>query len=302
MIHLKTFEKYNFSDAQFTRMGRDYYFDSEMWSYKVSVSKNDSKPQFPYVGFKAKKIDDVDFNYDMSVITNDSVYQVMDTIKEILNYDYNKHNNEGYKFSFVGDKHKANQRLNLYMRILEDSWEIDYDEQNNQYYLTKRNHIKTFEKYGEEFHDSNVDLNFLRNLTDEQIYKYMDEQEVDYEREEEIFSAIKELKDFFKDKSENDVITLFRVLKADSESDIKRDELGEHYTTSLDNIDSLFLFDIGLSPSMNLYSVEVRAKISDVNLNKTIISNVDYPFEMEITLLDDSNIEIIDIKPFEVSR
>lgn len=185
MKYLKTFEKYNFSDVSYRKMGRDYFFESETWSYKVGISDNISNPAFPYVGFKAKKIDDIDFNYDMSVITNDRVYQVMDTIKEILNYDYNNNNNEGYKFSFTGDKHKAGQRLNLYMRIFEEAWNIDYDEENNQYFLTKEKHIQTFEKkYGIDYHKDEVTLEFLMNLTDEQIYKYMYVQGVDYEREE----------------------------------------------------------------------------------------------------------------------
>ena len=303
MKYLKTFEKYNFSDVSYTRRGREYFFESEVWSYKVGIEQNDSNPSFPYVGFKAKKIGDIDFNYDMSVITNDRVYQVMDTIKEILNYDYNNNDNKGYKFSFTGDKHKSGQRLNLYMRILDEAWNVDYDEENNQYFLTKESYIKTFEKkYGVDYHKDEVDLEFLMNLSNEQIYKYMDEQQVDYEREEEIFNSIEALKEFLSGKTLNDKVTLYRVLNTYSEEEIRKDRLGEHYTTSLNNIDSLFLYDIGLNPSMNMYSVEVKASVSDINFNKTIVSNIDYPFELEITLSDDSNIEIINIEPFEVSR
>ena len=176
MKFLKTFEKFNFSDVEYTRIGRDYFFDSNDFSYKVSISKNEANPLYPYAGFKAKKIGDVDFNFDMGIITNDNVYRVMDTIQEILNYDYDNHDNEGYKFSFTGDKRKSQQRLNLYHRVLGKSWDIEYDDQHNQYFLTKKEHLKAFESYKEEIKDITVEdvngkLDYVWNPDDNQVWR-----------------------------------------------------------------------------------------------------------------------------------
>ncbi len=166
-------------------------------------------------------------------------------------------------------------------------------------------YLKTFEKYGQDFYELNINLEYVKNLNKEQMLKFIESQwedGIDEDKEEAIFSSLSELKSMLSNYNESDTITLFRILNTYSEEEIRRDRLGEHYITSLNNIDSLFIRDIGLNPSMNMYSVEVKARVSDINFNKTIISNVDYPYEMEITLLDDSNIEIINIKPFEVTR
>lgn len=315
MKHLKTFEKYNFSDVNYTKNGRNYFFDSEIWSYKVGISDNVNRPLYPYVGFKAKKIDDVDYNYDMSVITNDSVYQVMDTIKEILNYDYNNNNNEGYKFSFTGDKQKAGQRLNLYMRMLEESWNIDYDEENNQYFLTKDNHIKTFERYSDEIHEPKVNLAYIKSLSDTNMNSILDDTIEDIgnvednsyffedDRYDNSLSALKSLRDeLMSYNSENDKITLYRVLNADSEFDIRKDKLGEHYTISPNQLDTVTLFDIGVDAYAKMYLIEIKVRIGDINMKKTIQARIEYPHEMEISLLTDKNIEIISIKEFKPSK
>jgi len=101
----------------------------------VSACDNINEPDYPFVGFKARVLNDEYAFYDMSIITNDDIYQVMNTISDILSYDYSVYKNKGYKFSFIGDKEKSKQRLNLYKRVFGDKWDINYDEDNNQYYL-----------------------------------------------------------------------------------------------------------------------------------------------------------------------
>lgn len=315
MKHLQSFEKYNFSSAEYTRNGRDYFFKSNVWSYKVGISENVNNKSLPYVGFKAKKIGDLDFNYDMSVVTNDSVYQVMDTIKEILNYDYNNNDNEGYKFSFIGDKHKSAQRLNLYMRILDEAWSVDYDDENNQYILTKRKHLQTFERYSDEIHDPKVNLAYMKSLSDADVKKILDDiiksyndANITHNFDEEYYydnslSALTSLRDELKSyNSEDDKLTLFRVLNAESEEDIRKEQLGEHYTISPNELDNVTLFDIGVNPDNKMYLVEVKVRIGDINMKNTIEARVEYPHEMEISLLTDKNVEIINVQEFQPSR
>jgi hypothetical protein len=114
---------------------RIYLFDSENWQYKVSIIENIKNEKFPYVGFRAKKEDD--YFYDMSIITNDSVYKVMKTIQNIIIYDINTYNNFGYTFSFTGDSKKSKQRLELYKKIFSNMFTIIYDNINNHYIVKK---------------------------------------------------------------------------------------------------------------------------------------------------------------------
>jgi len=136
MNYIKTYENYHFTKVGYSRRGRSYIFDTEKWSYKVSVLDNQSNPSLPYVGFKAKSIGKSDIYYDMSVITNDNIYKVMSTIREILIDDNKRNDNSGYTFSFIGDKSKSNQRLGLYKRVFKE-WNILYDEDNNQFNISE---------------------------------------------------------------------------------------------------------------------------------------------------------------------
>jgi len=61
------------------------------------------------------------------------------------------------------------------MRILDEAWSVDYDDENNQYILTKEKHLKTFERYSDEIHDPKVNLNYIKNLSDEEIKNILDD-------------------------------------------------------------------------------------------------------------------------------
>ena len=63
MKYLQLFENFKWNNPN----KRDYYFDSGEWEYKVSVLDNIHNPDYPYIGFRAKKPDEP--FYDMSVIT-----------------------------------------------------------------------------------------------------------------------------------------------------------------------------------------------------------------------------------------
>lgn len=113
---------------------RDYFFSTNNYDYKVSVHDNEKDDEYPYVGFKSKKFDEP--FYDWNTITNDDLYSVMNTIGAIIISDMKLNNVKGYTFSFSGDKHKNQQRFNLYKRMLKN-WNIQYDEKSNHYKITK---------------------------------------------------------------------------------------------------------------------------------------------------------------------
>lgn len=134
MKYFKTLESYKWNISSYHKENeRIYYFESEEWMYKVTISKNNNNSNFPYLGFRAKQ--ENDFLFDMSVITNDNMYEVMKTIIDIIEYDYNTNNNIGYTFSLTGDK--KNKREMLYRRLLKDYWDINYIEDENKFLIKK---------------------------------------------------------------------------------------------------------------------------------------------------------------------
>jgi len=96
---------------------RQYYFSTDLYDYKVSIINNESQIKFPWLGFKAKKKEEIDFFYDSDIITNDNIYVVFNTLCNIIFEDFNKNNNEGYLFSVRQNK-KGKQRANIYKKIL----------------------------------------------------------------------------------------------------------------------------------------------------------------------------------------
>ena len=173
MKYLKLYENYNWEKYPYTRNGREYTFTTNEWDYKVSVLKNNSNGDYPWVGFKAKKNGEMDFNYDMSVITNDDIHGVMDTIRDIINTDYEQNNNSGYSFSFIGDARKSSQRLNLYRRYLK-GWDLTEDEGvfNNAYILTKEA-IKTFEFFENDLVQANGERGKVLSTDGDKVYVKM---------------------------------------------------------------------------------------------------------------------------------
>lgn len=166
-------------------------------------------------------------------------------------------------------------------------------------------HLKTFEKYSEKYHDPKVDLEYVKSLSDEDIkniYKELDFGGHDEYQEESSIGAITELRDEMSKYKAGDKITLYRVLKLKDLAKLDKNNLGEHYVLSLDVVNSFFLRDIGIDDEDNLYSIEIETNISDINLQRTIITRAEYPHEQEISLLTDDNVEIIDIKKFEPSH
>lgn len=130
-IFLETVE-YDFEFVQ-NRNERNYYFDSDKYSYKVSIIEY--KQNVYYFGFRAKEKEQVDFYYDMDIITNDNLYSIINTIKKILIHDQNTYKPNGYIFSTFSNK-KGKQRERLYLRILNElGWKYQKDEQSNRIFF-----------------------------------------------------------------------------------------------------------------------------------------------------------------------
>lgn len=134
MKHLMLFENFNWKLFN-TQNERIYTFSSNNWLYKISVIENVTNMKYPYLGFRAKKEDD--YFYDMSIITNDDIFKVMNTIKNIVKYDLKNNYNLGYTFSLTGDIRKSNQRLKLYQKLFKDELNMTFDDKNNHYILKK---------------------------------------------------------------------------------------------------------------------------------------------------------------------
>jgi hypothetical protein len=97
-----------------------YYFDSDKCEYKVKFHKFEGREGYYSVGFgvRVNTYDD----YNTSVIVNDNVYKTMETIAKI-SFDFlDKHNVNGFIFSFTGNKEKNRQRLLLYKKYIDKKY------------------------------------------------------------------------------------------------------------------------------------------------------------------------------------
>ena len=76
--------------------------------------------------------------HDISLTINDFFVMLVNKNKilNIVNKDFENNDNKGYSFSFSGDKHKNEQRLKLYQRMMKD-WKIIYNDKENKYIITK---------------------------------------------------------------------------------------------------------------------------------------------------------------------
>lgn len=151
MEYLKYFEFYKIDNEMPTSSGKVYTFSTGKYMYMVSFMRY-SDTKYYSVGFKAKTDDE--YFFDMNKITNENPYRVMQTVigiamkfsesmanemaelnrKFTLNIDIQDFFS-GFVFSFVGDKKKAEQRLNLYKRYIPAGWSLTCND--GIYYLTK---------------------------------------------------------------------------------------------------------------------------------------------------------------------
>ena len=132
---------YSFTEGHSTsHQGTPYYFETENgWDYAVYFKKTDiENKNFWYVGFKAKKSDEPNINFDFDVLTNDNTLKVLNTIIEIIKQHQRKFNVQQYCFSTSSqDKSLAEKRASVYKKIIDriPGWHITKDESKNKYFI-----------------------------------------------------------------------------------------------------------------------------------------------------------------------
>jgi hypothetical protein len=99
----------------------------------------------------------------------------------------------------------------------------------------------------------------------------------------------------------NDSFILYRVLRVKDETDIDKEDLGQHFTMNKDVLnDSFFLEQIDSTEgehSGEYYVVTVKATKDDVLLETTLEQSLKWTHEYEVTLKKDNNVEILNIEP-----
>jgi hypothetical protein len=92
-----------------------------------------------------------------------------------------------------------------------------------------------------------------------------------------------------------DTINLYRILSVDDESDINKNKLGSHYSTSKRDLKSSHSYVSEFGEKKFLVSVKAPKTLIDVQ--STLENRILYPNEQEITLKNKGKgVEIISIK------
>ena len=93
-------------------------------------------------------------------------------------------------------------------------------------------------------------------------------------------------------------INLFRYLDVEDVSEIKQHKLGVHYVTRQTDITHEFLDSINANPDHDGYIVEIETSKSQIDVNETIINNLLFPDENEITLKEKANYKVVNVEKF----
>lgn len=92
-----------------------------------------------------------------------------------------------------------------------------------------------------------------------------------------------------------DPVKLYRILVADSKDDININQLGSHYSTNKKDLISSHSYLTGHGEKYFIVTVKSPKKLIDIN--ETIVNNILYPNENEITLKNKGGgVEIISIR------
>lgn len=113
-------------------------------------------------------------------------------------------------------------------------------------------------------------------------------------------SAVEELKiivDYLKNLP--DEIILYRIVVADSKSDINLEQVGSHYSMDKNSLLDSHSYVTGYGE--NYFLLKVKASKKLIDKNETILNNILYPNEKEITLKNKGRgIEVISIKKIKI--
>lgn len=124
----------------------------------------------------------------------------------------------------------------------------------------------------------------------------------EYEYEEYLDNLVKSINDLKKEKE----IILYRVIWANNIEDIRTKNLGLHYCKTLesyheDMLEALYEtndFDDTYDFIEDLWYMKVKVPTKDINYNETLLNNLKFPYEEEVTLLQDDNVKVIYIDKY----
>lgn len=113
-------------------------------------------------------------------------------------------------------------------------------------------------------------------------------------------SAVEELKiivDYLKNLP--DEIILYRIVVADSKSDINLEQVGSHYSMDKNSLLDSHSYVTGYGE--NYFLLKVKASKKLIDKNETILNNILYPNEKEVTLKNKGRgIEVLSIKKIKI--
>lgn len=113
-------------------------------------------------------------------------------------------------------------------------------------------------------------------------------------------SAVEELKiivDYLKNLP--DEIILYRIVVADNKSDINLEQVGSHYSMDKNSLLDSHSYVTGYGE--NYFLLKVKASKKLIDKNETILNNILYPNEKEITLKNKGRgIEVLSIKKIKI--
>ena len=142
------------------------------------------------------------------------------------------------------------------------------------------------DNYNKRKEDFIKSLKNFSDLTDEKIQECVDYFGYEgYNNEDDAYEDLKEKVSEWQ-KFTNPV-KLYRVVGAESEDSINKEELGEHWTPYDWNLDGDLLGSIGddlWEDEYEAYVIEALVPHSEIDLPQTIIQNLSFPNEHEINL------------------
>lgn len=113
-------------------------------------------------------------------------------------------------------------------------------------------------------------------------------------------SAVEELKiivDYLKNLP--DEIILYRIVVADNKSDINLEQVGSHYSMDKNSLLDSHSYVTGYGE--NYFLLKVKASKKLIDKNETILNNILYPNEKEVTLKNKGRgIEVLSIKKIKI--
>jgi hypothetical protein len=108
------------------------------------------------------------------------------------------------------------------------------------------------------------------------------------------------------DIKKNDKIKLYRLVWIKDKKDIDVKRLGNHYVSSLDSFDDSWIKNLypfhhkDGEPDIkdDLWLVSILAPTKDIDYKATLVKNIKFPYEEEIQLKTDLNIEVFEISKY----